>query len=433
AMCDGRVDAIAAWFDLQLDEEITLCTGPNDDSLCWEQAVFSVYSCDELPEKQEVSKGDLLSIHGELSQECLRLHFCGVKTKETVQDCVKLPSKERIVSTRNTSLTEKNEYNGVTIIPPSYMRRLNDSTFNKLYDEVISEAVKSTKPNVHACLYNDDPSRKIACNVLDITYGPALFSLFASKGNADHVLVLNPYNAAWIEHILHGNNLPPVVENSSRKLEEIAKEGRKWNVLVSDIVEPSGIIRQQVVEDIVFARGCLLKPQSFQIVPMGFTLYCMCIESPFLFANCRIVSQDNTLGLDIGQFVNEFQVTTQIDVDLTTLPFSAVTDHVELFSLNFMEQFDDETKVLSLLETHSEQRIKVTKSGKIQAIPYWFMLHVDSHHSLSTHSGAYAESHWRQAAIVLKEEVTVEAGQELLISASCVNSSVSINVNAIKN
>ncbi|KAJ7385749.1 protein-arginine omega-N symmetric methyltransferase [Desmophyllum pertusum] len=28
AMCDGRVDAIATWFDLQLDEEITLSTGP---------------------------------------------------------------------------------------------------------------------------------------------------------------------------------------------------------------------------------------------------------------------------------------------------------------------------------------------------------------------------------------------------------------------
>lgn len=434
AMSDGRVDAIAAWFDLQLDEEITLSTGPNDDSLCWEQAVFPVYSSDNLPGKLEVSQGDLLSIYGELSQECLRLHFCGVKTKENLHDCVKLPSKESIVSARNSSLTEKNEYNGVTIIPPSYMRRLNDNIFNKLYDEVISEAVKSTKPNVHesACV-KDDPSRKIACNVLDISYGPALFSLFASKGNADHVLVLNPHNDAWIERILRRNNLPPVVENSSRKLEEIAKEDRKWNVLVSDIVEPSGIIRQQVIEDIVFARGCLLRPQSFQIVPMGFTLYCMCIESPFLFANCRIVSQDTTLGLDIGQFVNEFQVTTQIDVDLTTLPFSAVTDHVELFSVNFMEQFDDKTEVLSLLETHSEQRVKVTKSGRIQAIPYWFTLHVDSHRSLSTHSGAYAESHWRQAAIVLKEEVTVEAGQELLISASCVNSSVSINVNAIKN
>lgn len=438
ATCDGRVDAVAAWFDLRLDEEITLSTGPTDDSLCWEQAVFPVYSsAGYLSGKLEVSKGDLMSIHGELSKECLRLHFSGIKTTKGNESCnsviCKVAHKERITSTRNSSLTEDNGRNSqVIIIPPSYMRRLNDNAFNDLYDKVISRAVKSMKPGRHACANNDDASRKHTCNIIDITYGPALFSLFASRGKADHVLVTNPHNAAWIKHILHGNNLPPVIESSPRKLEEIAKEGRKWDVLVSDTVEPSGIIRQQVVEDIVFARGCLLRPRSFQIVPMGFTLYCMCIESPFLFANCRIVSQDNTLGLNIAQFINEFQVTTQIDVDLTTLPFSAITDHVELFSLNFMEQFDDENKVLSLLETHSQQRIKVTNSGRIHAIPYWFTLHLDNHRSLSTQSGAYAESHWRQAAIVLKEEVTVEAGQELLISASCINSSIFINVNPIK-
>lgn len=438
ATCDGRVDAVAAWFDLRLDEEITLSTGPTDDSLCWEQAVFPVYSsAGYLSGKLEVSKGDLMSINGELSKECLRLHFSGIKTTKGNESCnsviCKVAHKERITSTRNSSLTEDNGRNSeVIIIPPSYMRRLNDNAFNDLYDKVISRAVKSMKPGRHACANNDDASRKHTCNIIDITYGPALFSLFASRGKADHVLVTNPHNAAWIKHILHGNNLPPVIESSPRKLEEIAKEGRKWDVLVSDTVEPSGIIRQQVVEDIVFARGCLLRPRSFQIVPMGFTLYCMCIESPFLFANCRIVSQDNTLGLNIAQFINEFQVTTQIDVDLTTLPFSAITDHVELFSLNFMEQFDDENKVLSLLETHSQQRIKVTNSGRIHAIPYWFMLHLDNHRSLSTQSGAYAESHWRQAAIVLKEEVTVEAGQELLISASCINSSIFINVNPIK-
>lgn len=438
ATCDGRVDAVAAWFDLRLDEEITLSTGPTDDSLCWEQAVFPVYSsAGYLSGKLEVSKGHLMSIHGELSKECLRLHFSGIKTTKCNESCnsviCKVAHKERITSSRNSSLTEDNGRNSeVIIIPPSYMRRLNDNAFNDLYDEVISRAVKSMTPGLHACSNNDDASRKRTCNIIDITYGPALFSLFASRGKADHVLVTNPHNAAWIKHILHGNNLPPVIESSPRKLEEIAKEGRKWDVLVSDTVEPSGIIRQQVVEDIVFARGCLLRPQSFQIVPMGFTLYCMCIESPFLFANCRIVSQDNTLGLNIAQFINEFQVTTQIDVDLTTLRFSAITDHVELFSLNFMEQFDDENKVLSLLETHSQQRIKVTNSGRIHAIPYWFMLHLDNHRSLSTQSGAYAESHWRQAAIVLKEEVTVEAGQELLISASCINSSIFINVNPIK-
>lgn len=97
-----------------------------------------------------------------------------------------------------------------------------------------------------------------------------------------------------------------------------------------------------------------------------------------------------------------------------------------------MENFDDDQKVLSMLETHFKQKVKVEKSGRIQGIPYWFVLHMDSCHSLSTYSGAYSESHWRQAAIVLKEEIPVEAGQELLISASCVNSCIFINVKTIR-
>ena len=439
AIHDGRVDAIAAWFDLQLDEEIMLSTGPKDNSLCWEQAVFPVHL--NSAGKNEVSKGDFLSIHGQLSQECLKLHFCGIKKADNAyESCgsVKLSQEKEVDSKGKT-----NSLSTVAIIPPSYMRRLNDKVFNDVYSEVICSAIQSVKPILCGRVSDGlgsqgtfEPGNNIACrcDVLDITYGPALFPVFASRGKADCVLVSTPYNAAWTNHILKGNNLPPVVENGPKKLEEIASSEtrRKWDVLVSDIVEPSGIIRQQVVEDIVFTRGCLLRPERFQIIPMGFTLHFMCIESPFLFANCCIVSQDNTLGLNIGQFVNAFQVTTQIDLDLTTLPFTALTDHVKAFSLNFMEEVDTDHKVLSMLETHSEQKVKVVKSGRIQAIPYWFVLHVDSRHSLSTYSGAYAESHWRQAAVVLKDEIPVEAGQELLISASCANSSISINVNTVK-
>lgn len=447
---DGRVDAIVVWFDLLLDEETTLSTGPKDNSLCWEQAVFPVRldSDGNFSDNNKASEGDLLAVHGYLSQECLRLSFCGIKTNDSncaSCDNVKLPQEKGVVSTRGSdSFGEEIESCGnVTIIPPSYMRRLNDEIFNEFYDDVICGTIKSLKPELQAFGCSNDglksqgifePDSTFACNVLDVAYGPSLFSLFASRGKADCVLLSSPHSMAWTNHILKGNNLPSVIEYGPKKLEEIAKDGtgRKWNVLVSDVVEPSGVIRQQVVEDIVFARGCLLRSDKFQIIPMGFTLYCMCIESPFLFANCRILNKDNTLGLNIGQFVNEFQVTTQIDLDLTTLPFTTITDHVNLLSLNFMEDFVDDNKLLSMLETHCQKKIKVVKSGKIQAIPYWFIMHMDNVRSLSTYSGAYNESHWRQAAIVLKEEIHVVAGQELLISASCVNSSISINVNTVE-
>ena len=474
ATSGGRIDAIAAWFDLLLDEETALSTGPEDSSLCWEQAIFPfLINRDKyLPDKNKVSKGDLLSVQGKLSQECLRLNFGGVLTKfSDLTSCsknVKMQKQKGVLSKDNvcesygnadlleeTNVVPTKDFDsfveisrpsddGVAIIPSSYMRRLNDEVFNELFDNVIGNAIKSLKCEFYEidCLHNglklQQASGLVAiseCNVLDITCGPSLLSLFASRAQADCVLLCSPHSTTWTNHILTGNNLPSVIEYGPMRLEEIARDGkdRKWNVLISDIAEPAGILRQQVIEDIVFARGCLLMPNKFQIIPMGFTLLCMCIESPFLLANCCITNCDNTLGLDIGRFVNEFQVTTQVDLDLTTLPFIALTDNMELFSMNFMEDFSDDHGILSMLETRFELKVKATKSGKIQAIPYWFTMHMDSVHSLSTYSGAYTESHWRQAAVVLKDEMLVEAGEELLLSGSCENSSIFIDVRRVEN
>ena len=37
----GRLDALAVWFDLHLDECVTIATGPDTEN-CWEQAVYPV-------------------------------------------------------------------------------------------------------------------------------------------------------------------------------------------------------------------------------------------------------------------------------------------------------------------------------------------------------------------------------------------------------
>ena len=39
----GRLDAIAVWFDLHLDDTITISTAADTES-CWEQAVYPVLS-----------------------------------------------------------------------------------------------------------------------------------------------------------------------------------------------------------------------------------------------------------------------------------------------------------------------------------------------------------------------------------------------------
>lgn len=40
---DGDVDALAVWFELHLDQENSISTGPDEDT-CWEQAIYPVTS-----------------------------------------------------------------------------------------------------------------------------------------------------------------------------------------------------------------------------------------------------------------------------------------------------------------------------------------------------------------------------------------------------
>lgn len=40
---EGELDALTVWFQLHLDEENSLSTGPQEDT-CWEQAVYPVHS-----------------------------------------------------------------------------------------------------------------------------------------------------------------------------------------------------------------------------------------------------------------------------------------------------------------------------------------------------------------------------------------------------
>ena len=49
----GRLDALAVWFDLHLDECVTITTGPDTEN-CWEQAVYPVHTVQREKDTGEV-------------------------------------------------------------------------------------------------------------------------------------------------------------------------------------------------------------------------------------------------------------------------------------------------------------------------------------------------------------------------------------------
>ena len=176
-----------------------------------------------------------------------------------------------------------------------------------------------------------------------------------------------------------------------------------------------------------------MKPTTHEIVPAAVTILACCVQSPQLQLHSKVTHSNNTLGLDIGRFINHFQVNTHLDIDLNAVEHVALTDDMQLFHVDFMKNFADEREVLALLDLKSQQVVKVQHTGTIHAVPYWFVLHFPGCNNckLSTFSGAYQGSHWRLAVVLLKEELYVKEGQDILISATCKDSCVSVSVQTL--
>lgn len=63
---DGRLDSLAFWFDLQLDHELSLSSGPEGEMFHWGQAEFT------FSEPKEVKKGDLVRLEVHQSEMAYR-------------------------------------------------------------------------------------------------------------------------------------------------------------------------------------------------------------------------------------------------------------------------------------------------------------------------------------------------------------------------
>lgn len=70
-------------------------------------------------------------------------------------------------------------------------------------------------------------------------------------------------------------------------------------------------------------------------------------------------------------------------------------------------------------------QVRVCRSGRVTAVPFWFHLCLDDEVRLDTSAEA---SHWKQAAVVLGNPTQAQVGQELVLSVEHHKSNVSITV-----
>lgn len=125
-------------------------------------------------------------------------------------------------------------------------------------------------------------------------------------------------------------------------------------------------------------------------------------------------------------------MSTHIDIDFSTLPHKRLSDPVKLLELQFNQSrhFPEESSsskaegVPAFLDAKREVQVSVKHTGSLTAVVFWFDLHLyDSLHVNTSDSGC----HWKQAAIMMPNHVTLMTNQILTLFVSLKNSCIRIS------
>ena len=226
----GCLDAVMVWFELRLDMHETLSSAPGQ-SVCWEQAV---YPCQLSRDQQTVEAGDEVLLHAKLTSNAIFLDITSTSnhSNNTILPCPKSIS-----------------------LPYQDISKLNDIKLSASCNEALLQACEQLKLFPGQTL-STDPS--LGCIVLcsSPTFNP-LFALWANF--SDITCVTNDTDFTQCLQTLAGDSSESL--HFTNKPLEALSGSECWQVLIVDPIEPSGRLRQEVVQDIVLAKGCVL-PQG---------------------------------------------------------------------------------------------------------------------------------------------------------------------------
>ncbi|XP_060683226.1 protein arginine N-methyltransferase 9 isoform X1 [Hemiscyllium ocellatum] len=447
---EGVLDAIVAWFVLQLDEDISLSTGP-DEETCWEQAVYPVQG----GLGQFVKPGNTLIVDVSCNNAYLVFHTVAILSHE-----LRMEIEVNTMSGQNSSLaseaelcdalanlqtTSKSKTNLLKcMLESSEIARLNNTQYNERFKSALDNILSSlTSMDDGVCFSQtiDDRSADMNCEnsngqsssdltsdilcVLDVSEGFSILPLVAAKLRTVKVFssLEKVQQQAALCALAESNDISKdllefwhnYLEDDSTLLQR-PQSGKLWSVIILDAIEVCGLIRQGLVEKATLAR-CLLRPEG-RLLPQCIKIYGMLIESETLQRESAVQGKEATLGFNIAPFINQFKVPVHVFLHLSTLPHIRLSEPVELLKLDLMSLITD--------ELCSEIRVQVHSSGRVTAVPFWYEIYLDTDVSLNTWNDT---SHWKQAAFVLDNPIQVISGDELRLKIQYHKSSISMIVN----
>ncbi|TRY64521.1 hypothetical protein DNTS_008365 [Danionella cerebrum] len=431
---DGLLDALAVWFQLHLDEDNHLSTGPQEET-CWEQAIYPVQTL-----FNAVKCGDEILVEVSCKDSYLRLcciaiirdgHMFCFDSGTTGPSNILPANPEAALCSALASLQTRHAQ-------PSQAFTLESSEIALLNNTAYHISFRKAMSTLLASLQSARSSQELdPVFVLDVSEGFSVLSLIAAqlgfkpaedKQTSNRSGLVKAYSSVEKEHhqmilrLLAGANGVPEsalefwlrhVEDDSAVLQRPNTQ-RLWSAIILDCIETCGLIRQKLLEKASLAR-CLLEDGG-QIFPQRIVIHGMLVESETLLVENAVQGTEPTLGFNIAPFINQFTVPVHMFLDLSTLECTRLSEPAELFTLDLMNS--------TLNYTEKQVKVQVSTSGKITAIPFWYRIELDSEESVISFSPG---SHWKQAAVVLQQPLVVSTGDWVQLSTRLHKSSISIN------
>ncbi|XP_040107292.1 protein arginine N-methyltransferase 9 isoform X2 [Oryx dammah] len=443
---EGILDAIVVWFVLQLDDEHSLSTSPSEET-CWEQAVYPVHDLADY----WIKPGDQVMMEVSCQDCYLRIQSISVchsehemevgKSFTRNKDLLSFGNEAELCSAlANLQTSKPDVVEQICVLESTEIALLNNIPYHEGFKMAMEKVLSSLTPeklgqamdtrrqsNEMSCesgLSNSHQSTPEPLYVLDVSEGFSLLPVIA--GTLGRV---KPYSSvekdqhrATLDLICEASHFPKDtlefwlrhVEDESAVLQR-PKSDKLWSIIILDVIEPSGLIQQEIMEKAAISR-CLLQSGG-KIFPQYVLMFGLLVESQTLMEESAVQGAERTLGFNIAPFINQFQVPIRVFLDLSSLPCIPLSKPVELLRLDLMTPY--------LNTSNREVKVRICKSGQVTAIPFWYHMYLDDEIRLDTSSEA---SHWKQAAVVLDNPIQVEMGDELVLNIQHHKSNVSITI-----
>lgn len=443
---EGILDAIVVWFVLQLDDEHSLSTSPSEET-CWEQAVYPVHDLADY----WIKPGDQVMMEVSCQDCYLRIQSISVyhsehemevgKSFTRNKDLLSFGNEAELCSAlANLQTSKPDVVEQICVLESTEIALLNNIPYHEGFKMAMEKVLSSLTPEkLGQAMDTQCQNNEMSCGsgpsnshqstpeplyVLDVSEGFSLLPVIA--GTLGRV---KPYSSvekdqhrAALDLICEASRFPKDtlefwlrhVEDESAVLQR-PKSDKLWSIIILDVIEPSGLIQQEIMEKAAISR-CLLQSGG-KIFPQYVLMFGLLVESQTLLEESAVQGTERTLGFNIAPFINQFQVPIRVFLDLSSLPCIPLSKPVELLRLDLMTPY--------LNTSNREVKVRICKSGQVTAIPFWYHMYLDDEIRLDTSNEA---SHWKQAAVVLDNPIQVEMGDELVLNIQHHKSNVSITI-----